>query len=182
MGQIRTRAARVAWATLALAALALVPLPLTATPAAAHGGKINLVVAGDGATGVTARATYADGHALDQSPRLVLNATGEGGRKVGPVQLNPTGEGQGFYSSGPLLAPGRWQVTVTAPEPTPASVVVVVEARAAQTAPPVAAAPISAAEGDAARWMWWVAGAALAVAAVAGVLLLFRVRRDAATR
>jgi hypothetical protein len=153
--------------------LALVP----AAPAAAHDGKINLAVAGDGATGVTVRATYADGHALDVVLRLVLTATADGGRSVGPIQLNPANEGQGFYASGQVLTPGRWQVRVTAPRPNPADVLVVVDARAAQAAPPPVARPVEQPQSGDTRWQWWVAGIALAIAAAAGGTLLALRRR-----
>ncbi|MFC6018184.1 hypothetical protein ACFP2T_18485 [Plantactinospora solaniradicis] len=150
-----------------------------AAPAAAHGSKIKLAVAGDGATGVTVRASYVDGHPLDTGVRLLVTATADGGRTVGPVQLDPAGEGQGFYSTGPILTPGRWQVTVTAPKPTPVEVRAVVQARAAQAAPPPARAPVAAEpSGDSTRWLWWVAGAALALAAATTLgTLLVRVRR-----
>ncbi|MBY8874063.1 hypothetical protein K7640_19745 [Micromonospora sp. PLK6-60] len=104
---------------------------LTVAPAAAHGGKLKLVVAGDGATGVTVQASHADGHPLTEPVRLVLTAAGADGRKVGPVQLVPSVEGEGFYSSGPLLSPGRWKVTVTAPAPTAARATAQVDARPA---------------------------------------------------
>lgn len=147
-----------------LAALVVIPwLALwPAAPAAAHGGPVALDVAGDGATGVTVRATYKkDGHPVDnQVLRLVLNAAGEGGRTVGPVQLNPANEGQGFYTSGAVLTPGRWTVVVTSPEPSPGRAEVTVEARAAQSAPP-ATDPPSQQSGGGGGWRWWVAGAAV---------------------
>ncbi|AVT39064.1 hypothetical protein [Plantactinospora sp. BB1] len=154
-----------------------------AAPAAAHGSKIKLLVAGDGATGVTVQASYADGHPLDNGARLVVTATGEGGRTVGPLQLDPAGEGKGFYSTGPVLTPGPWQVTVTAPKPTPATVQVVVQARAAQAAPP-APAPGAAGTpdpaGNSTARLWWLAGAAMALAALATLgALLVRTRRRA---
>ena len=37
--------------------------------------------------------------------------------RPGHLQLEPAGEGQGFYTSGPILAPGDWRVTVRAPAP-----------------------------------------------------------------
>ncbi|MEV0153674.1 hypothetical protein AB0H57_08035 [Micromonospora sp. NPDC050686] len=104
---------------------------LTVAPAAAHGGKLKLVVAGDGATGVTVQASHTDGHPLTEPVRLVLTAAGADGRKVGPVQLVPSVEGEGFYSSGPLLSPGRWKVTVTAPAPNAARATAQVDARPA---------------------------------------------------
>ncbi|SDY94358.1 hypothetical protein SAMN05444365_104251 [Micromonospora pattaloongensis] len=161
-------------AVLALvAALALLLLP--ASPATAHEG-IKLDVAGDGATGVSARATYRDGHPVeDVVLRLVLTATGDDGRSVGPIQLNPASEGRGFYSSGPVLTPGRWQVTVTAPAPNAARAAVTVEARAAQSAPPVT--PAAAADaGSTGGWLWWVVAAA-AVVALAGTGVALARRR-----
>ena len=165
-----------------LLGLVLAVLPVS-DPAWAHTGKLKLEVAGDGATGVTVQARYADGHRLDKLVRLTLSATGAGGRAVGPLQLAPVGEGQGFYSSGPVLAVGSWRVTVRAPAPHPAEVTVEVRARAAQSGPaPVA--PVSAAKrGEAAEagssWRWWpvALGALGAVAVVALAVPAVRRRR-----
>ncbi|MGN9907026.1 hypothetical protein ACTMTJ_05645 [Phytohabitans sp. LJ34] len=161
-----------------LAVLAVVPLLALwpAAPAAAHGGPLVLDVAGDGATGVTVRATYKkDGHPVaDQVLRLVLNATGEGGRKVGPVQLNPANEGQGFYTSGPVLTPGRWTVVVVAPEPNAGKAEAAIEARVAQTAPPPA--PASDTSDGGGTWRWWVAGAALFLGTVIALAVVGRHR------
>jgi len=151
-----------------------------AAPAAAHGTKIKLAVGGDGAAGVTVRATYHDGHPLDTGVRLVVTATADGGRSVGPLQLDPAGEGQGFYTTGSVLTPGRWEVTVTAPKPTPAEVRVVVQARTPQSAPPPVPVAADSPEpaGDSTRWLWWVAGSALTLAAATTLIaLLVRARR-----
>lgn len=160
-----------------LAALALVPLLALwpAAPAAAHGGPVVLDAAGDGAGGVTVRATYKkDGHPVDdQVLRLVLNASAEGGRRVGPLQLNPSNEGQGFYTSGAVLSPGRWTVVVTSPEPSPGKAETLVEARTAQTAPPPQAAAGEAGDGGG-TWRWWVAGAALLAGALLALALVTR--------
>ena len=161
-----------------LAGLVLAILPV-AGPAWAHDGKLKLEVAGDGATGVTVQARHADGHRLDTLVRLVLTATAEGGRTVGPVQLEPAGEGQGFYTSGPILASGRWRVTVRAPAPHAGKVTVEVKARAAQPAP-AQLAPVSAGKrGGTAEpsWRWWPVGlGALAVLALAVVTMAVRRR------
>ncbi|MEH1130135.1 hypothetical protein [Micromonospora sp. CPCC 206061] len=160
MGRLRTL-------LVALAAVSLLAL-WPAVPAAAHSGPVVLDVAGDGATGVTVRATYKDGHPVDDRVlRLVLNATGEGGRAVGPVQLNPANEGQGFYTSGAVLTPGRWTVLVTSPEPNPGKAEATVESKVAQSAPaaPAAAAPRRPDEGGG-TWRWLAAGALLVVAAL----------------
>jgi hypothetical protein len=170
-----------------LAALVAIPLLALwpAAPAAAHGGTLVLDVAGDGATGVTVRATYKkDGHPVDdQVLRLVLNATGESGRKVGPVQLSPANEGQGFYTSGAVLTPGKWTVVVTSPAPNAGKAEAAVEARVAQTAPPPAPAPESSAD-DGGTWRWWVAGAALLLGTLVGLVLVarHRTKTPAATR
>jgi hypothetical protein len=159
-----------------LAGLLLAILP-AAGPALAHDGKLKLEVAGDGAVGVTVQARHADGHRLDTMVRLVLSATAEGGRTVGPVQLAPAGEGQGFYTSGPVLAPGTWKVTVTAPAPYATKATVEVRAKAAQAAPP----PVAEAAGPApaARvWRWWppILGV-LAVVAIIAVVVRRRTHR-----
>jgi hypothetical protein len=153
-----------------LAGLLLAILP-AAGPAWAHNGKLKLEVAGDGATGITVQARHADGHRLDTLVRLVLTATAAGGRTVGPVQLEPAGEGQGFYATGPILAPGKWQVTVRAPAPHTGKATVEVRARAAQSAP-AQVAPVSAAKRGGSlqttpsSWGWPVVLSVLAVIAV----------------
>lgn len=163
-----------------LAVLAAVPILALwpAAPAAAHGGPVVLDVAGDGATGVTVRATYKqDGHPVeDRVLRLVLNATGDGGRKVGPVQLNPANEGQGFYTSGPVLAPGKWTVVVTSPAPNAGKAEAAVEARVAQTAPPPAPASDTSDGDGGGTWRWWVAAAALFLGALIALALVGRHR------
>jgi hypothetical protein len=174
------RRTRGAAAVLAGLLLALLP---AAGPAWGHTGKLELEVAGDGATGVTVQARHGDGHRLDTVVRLVLTAKAAGGRTVGPVQLEPAGEGQGFYSSGPVLTPGRWQVTVTAPKPHAGKATVEVRARAAQTAPaqvaPVAAAKPGGTAGTASSWRWWpvLPGVLAALAIAATVVLTVRRRR-----
>jgi hypothetical protein len=148
-----------------------------AGPAFAHDGPITLEVAGDGATGVTARATYKeDGHPVD-GVALVLTATADSGRTVGPVQLLPAAEGRGFYTSGAVLTPGvTWQVRVTAPAPNQGSATVRVAARAAQAAPPApVAAPRREPPSGRYGWVWVLGGVVLVVAVLAGVAA--RVRR-----
>jgi hypothetical protein len=153
--------------------LLLAILPVTG-PALAHDGKLKLEVAGDGATGVTVQARHADGHRLDTLVRLVLTASAAGGRTVGPLQLEPAGEGQGFYTSGPILATGSWRVTVRAPAPYAGKVTVEVQARAARSAP-AQVAPVSAAKrGGPAQaeplWRWWPVG--LGVLAVLAIVTM----------
>ncbi|MFF5174900.1 hypothetical protein ACFY3U_20010 [Micromonospora sp. NPDC000089] len=181
----------------ALVAAALTAL-WAAAPAVAHSGKLKLTVGGDGAGGVTVQAVHADGHRLDQPLRLTVTAAGPGGRKVGPVPLDPSGEGQGFYASGPLLAPGRWTVTVSTPAPfrstataqvqakavpspaRPASVAPAEPARAAAPAAAQRAPEPAAAQDDAGGGAWWaVAAGALLVAALSAIALA---RRRRATR
>lgn len=155
-----------------------------AGPASAHGGPVTVDVAGDGAGGVTVLATYQqDRHPVDETINLVLVATGESGRKVGPIQLRPTAEGRGFYATGDVLTPGAWQVTVTASQPSPVNVTVKVDARVAQTAPPAQAD--SGLRRDQARsgrpgWWWVVGAAAITVLVAAGAFVLRRRRPNGA--
>jgi hypothetical protein len=166
---------------LAAAVLAVGVLMLPAAPAAAHGEKVKLEVAGDGAEGVTVLARYDDGHPVDDRIlRLVLTATGDAGRAAGPLQLAPAAEGRGFYSSGAVLSPGRWKVVVTAPAPDNARTEATIETRAPQTPlPPATAGPeaADATDGDGVR-AWWLIGLLVAVAAVAGGLVLAARRRS----
>ncbi|WCN80853.1 hypothetical protein [Micromonospora sp. LH3U1] len=157
-------------------------LTLFATaPAAAQADKLKLTVAGDGAEGVTIQATYTDGRRLDQLVRLVMTATGPDGQRVGPVQLEPAPEGQGFYTSGPLLTAGSWRVKVNSPAPLQSEATATVQARAAQS-PPVPAPVAVTADGTAGRGAgagWWPFAAAglVLVAAAMGVAMLFGRRR-----
>jgi hypothetical protein len=159
-----------------LAGLMLAAVPV-AGPAWAHDGKLKLEVAGDGATGVTVQVRHADGHRLDELVRLTVSATGAGGRSVGPLQLEPAGEGQGFYSSGPILTPGSWRVTVRAPAPYTTKATVEVKAAAAQAAP-VAVVPATRRGSGEAGWRWWwTAGlGAVVVLAIGAVVLRRRTR------
>jgi hypothetical protein len=139
-----------------LAGLVLAFMPVAA-PAWAHEGKLKLEVAGDGATGITVQAKHADGHQLEEMVRLVVSATAGNGQAVGPIQLEPAPEGQGFYLSGPILTPGDWRVTVRAPAPWTSESTVAVRARAAQTPPPPAAQAADPA-GAGFGWRWWLLG------------------------
>ncbi|MEU8297513.1 hypothetical protein AB0C04_09525 [Micromonospora sp. NPDC048909] len=162
---------------------------VSSAPAAAHTGKLKLTVAGDGAGGVTVQAVHADGHRLEKPVLLTLTGTGPDGQRIGPVQLEPAPEGQGFYSSGPLLSPGTWKVTVSAPPPNKSTASAQVQARPAQSPAP-AAAPVAATApaadagataGAGGAW-WWPVGLAvlvLAALAVAVPMLLTRRRSDA---
>jgi hypothetical protein len=169
---------RTGGAAAVLAGLALAIVPATG-PAWAHEAKLKLEVAGDGATGVTVQARHADGHGLEKTVRLVLNATGPDGRNVGPVQLEPAGEGQGFYLSGSILTPGNWKVTVRAPAPYSGQDTAEVRATAAQSAPPAAARLPAPVTDSRSGWLWWPIGLG-GVAAVGAVLALaVRRRRNA---
>ncbi|MEV1331186.1 hypothetical protein AB0J20_16600 [Micromonospora costi] len=176
------------WKALAALLAGLALTLLAAVPAAAHTGKLKLTVAGDGADGVTVQAVYADGHRLDRLVRLTLTATGPDGQRIGPLQLEPAAEGQGFYATGPLLSPGRWRVTVTAPAPHAGEASAQVQARVAQSPPvpaPVAVtepAPRAAGVDGGSTW-WWPLGLAvlvLAATAVAVPMLVTRRRRPEA--
>ncbi|MFY1704385.1 hypothetical protein ACN28G_22085 [Micromonospora sp. WMMA1923] len=143
-------------------------------------GELKLVVAGDGATGITVQARYADDdRPLDHMVRLVVTATGEGGRSLGPLQIEPSGEGQGFYTTGPVLTPGRWQVTVTGPAANPGSATAEVEARPAASPPPAPAVDSRQAAVENGSGLLRTVGLAvivLVVLAVAGILLTARRR------
>jgi hypothetical protein len=172
-----------------LSAVLLTALLVGAPPAAAHGGKIKLEVAGDGATGVTVRALYeSDGHPVeDKVLRLTLTATGEGGRTAGPFDLGPATEGRGFYSSGAVLSPGRWTVVVTAADPNVLRSESTVDARAPQAAPaqPAVVTPSASPDtadtgsgGGSGRFWWTIAFVvALALAGVAPLMVRRRASR-----
>ncbi|MCM4080992.1 hypothetical protein [Paractinoplanes hotanensis] len=153
--------------------LAFVPV---AGPAWAHEGKLKLEVAGDGATGVTVQAKHADGHRLEAVVRLVVSATAADGQAVGPVQLEPAGEGQGFYASGPILTPGDWRVTVRAPAPYTSEATVAVRAKAAQTAPAPAVRGAAQASADT-WWSWWPWALGILAAVIGAATLSARALR-----
>jgi hypothetical protein len=176
-----------------LGVLGVLSVLVPARPAVAHGGKITLEVAGDGATGVTVRAAYqSDGHPVeDKFLSLVLTATGEGGRTVGPLTLNPAPEGRGFYSTGGVLTPGRWAVVVSAADTNVIRAESTVDARAAQTAAPASSAPPAPragatagaadrtgpeAAGGSGGGTWWTL-AFVAALAVTGLLVIRNRRR-----
>lgn len=172
-----------------LAFLTVLGVVWVPAPASAHGGKIKLEVAGDGATGVTVRALYqSDGHPVeDKDLSLILTATGEGGKTAGPLNLEKSPEGRAFYRSGGVLSPGRWTVVVTGGDPNVLRAESTVEARAqaVPAAPTSAAAASSSAasggsaasdEGNGSVTVWSVAFV-VALAAVAGVVVMNRRRR-----
>ncbi|MBM0275997.1 hypothetical protein [Micromonospora tarensis] len=151
-----------------------------AAPAAAQADKLKLTVAGDGAQGVTIQASYADGRRLEQVVRLVLTATGPDGQRVGPVQLEPQPEGQGFYSSGPVLSTGTWKVTVNSPAPLRSEATATVQAKAAQSPPAPAPVAVTRSDGEpgaAAGWWPFAAAGLVLVALAMGVAMLFGRRR-----
>ncbi|MGC4767725.1 hypothetical protein ACLQ25_01905 [Micromonospora sp. DT44] len=180
MTRIRTAVAAVL-VGLALTGFAAAPAAAQAAqPArAAQADKLKLVVAGDGAEGVTIQATYPDGRRLDRVVRLVLTATGPDGQKVGPVQLEPQPEGQGFYSSGPVLTAGTWKVKVNSPAPLPGEATATVQARAAQSPPPPKPVAVTRTADGAGGADWWpyAAGGLAVVALAMGVAMLFGRRR-----
>lgn len=154
---------------------------VAATPAAAQADKLKLAVAGDGAEGVTIQATYADGRRLDKLVRLILTATGPDGQQLGPVQLEPAPEGQGFYTTGPLLSAGSWRVKVSAPAPHQSEATATVQAKAQELAPSQSPSPTADRDresGEGITW-WWTVGAAglVLVAAAMGVGILLGRRR-----
>ncbi|MEU1748590.1 hypothetical protein [Micromonospora arida] len=173
-------AAQAAQATPAAQAAQAAPAAQAAQAApAAQADKLKLTVAGDGAQGVTIQATYADGRRLEQVVRLVLTATGPDGQRVGPVQLEPQPEGQGFYSSGPVLSTGTWKVSVNSPAPLAGKATATVQAKAAQSPP--APAPVAVTKrvdgGSGTGWWPFAAAGLVLVAAAMGVVMLFGRRR-----
>ncbi|WP_430498058.1 hypothetical protein ACQRWP_24515 [Micromonospora trifolii] len=168
---------------LALTLSAAAPAAAQAAQAApaAQADKLKLTVAGDGAQGVTIQATYADGRRLEQVVRLVLTATGPDGQRVGPVQLEPQPEGQGFYSSGPVLSTGTWKVSVNSPAPLQSKATATVQAKPQAQAPTQSSSISPTANrgsGEGLTW-WWPVGAVglVLVAAAMGVAMLFGRRR-----
>ncbi|GAA1899191.1 hypothetical protein [Asanoa iriomotensis] len=157
---------RLVVAVVSAALLALVP----GLPAYAHDGPVTLDVAGDGAGGVTVRAIFTkDKHPVETGVSLVLTGTGEDGRTVGPIPLAPSAEGQGFYTSGPVLTPGSWDVTVTAPNPHPGKASVKVQAQVAQQMPPPAGTAGDESPTGSFAWLWWLGGAVLVILILAAI-------------
>ncbi len=159
-----------------VAIIALVGLGPAGTAMAAD-GRVTLDVAGDGAGGITVRIVYAnDGSPVEADVLLLLTATGESGRTVGPLQLAPAPEGRGFYATGPILSPGEWEVTVSSPKPYEGRATVKVAARPAQTPPP-AESQAHAAQGPESGglgWLWWLGSGLVLVVAL---VIVFALRR-----
>jgi hypothetical protein len=161
-------------AVVVLAWLAVAALPAAA---AATRADITLTVSGDGAGGVTVLASYAaDGRPFEQPLPLILTGTGDGGRTVGPLQLQPAAEGRGFYSAAGILAPGRWQIVVTANQPQPLRAEAVIDARVDQTAPPPEEIVAPPGGGGPPSWVWLVAVPVAALLLATG-FGLWRLRR-----
>jgi hypothetical protein len=114
---------------------ALLTVLSTAGMAAAHGGPIALDVQGDGGQGVTTAVSYArDHHAVPVQVDLSLTAISPGGKTFGPIRMVASNEGQGFYISPDELPPGKWTVTVSASQPSPATKTVAVTSAVLPTA------------------------------------------------
>jgi hypothetical protein len=124
-------------AALALALGLVVVVPAATAPAAAHGGKIDIELGTDGAGGVSAALTWAgDGHPVEESAVVVVQAVSDTGDEVGPATLVSASEGVGWYRSDPeLLGEGHWTVTARVTEPKKAKVEVQLDV-AAPAAPP----------------------------------------------
>ncbi|GAA0404461.1 hypothetical protein GCM10009530_65700 [Microbispora corallina] len=126
--------------TLLLAGLVLM---LGAPAASAHEGPIKLEVAGDGGQNVNVLATWKeDGHPVTEIVEATLVATSTDGRSFGPVPLRSSPEGQNLYHLAEPLPAGEWKVTVTATEPSKASLTTKVNARDIAAGSAAAAAPL----------------------------------------
>jgi len=99
--------ARLATVTLAWAFAVCVGL---AGPAQAHDG-VDVTVHTDGAGGVWATVTWADGHPVAERITALLTATSPQGQRIGPEAM-PSGAAAGTVSYAGTLAAGQWFVSV----------------------------------------------------------------------
>jgi hypothetical protein len=105
--RIGARLARLAALTVAWAVVVCV---VAAGPAQAHDG-VDVTVHTDGAGGVWATVTWADGHPVAEHITALITATSPQGRRVGPEAM-PAGATAGTVSYAGVLAAGRWLVSV----------------------------------------------------------------------
>ena len=112
------------WRIVALVVAAGVLSFGAALPAAAHGGDIILTITPDAEGGVTLTPVFeGDGHPVEDIIDPVLMATSDSGKKVGPVQLVSSAEGQGVWvTEAPVLDEGHWEVTVSITTPSESTV------------------------------------------------------------
>jgi hypothetical protein len=101
-------------AMIALLAAGVLSLAGPVTPASAHGRDVRIKVTAaspePGAATVTAVATFLDG---DKAGGVALTAVATGAGKRTTARLKASGT-RGTYTGSLRLAPGRWNVTVTA--------------------------------------------------------------------
>lgn len=156
----------------------------SALPAAAHGGEILLSVTSDGAGGVTVLPTYeGDGHPVQDVIDPVLTATSDSGKKIGPVSLISSSEGEGIWiTEEPVLTDGHWKVTVTVTEPSDAKSTVEMDVAPLaepidNSAPVKDDATVSAAGATAGSVLPWAIPLGLLVIGAVVALLVVRSRR-----
>ena len=123
--------------------LGLLVAPTTLAPASAHGGKIDIEVGTDGAGGISAALVWAgDGHPVEESAVVVVQAVSDAGQEVGPITLDSASEGVGWYRSEPaVLDEGHWTLTARVKEPAKAKVVTEIDVAAPPSAAPSDSAP-----------------------------------------
>ncbi|MET0237080.1 MAG: hypothetical protein ABW224_20695 [Kibdelosporangium sp.] len=138
MARVSARPRSASILVMVLAALLTV---LAAGTAHAHGGPIKLEVSSDGGQGVNATVSYKnDGHMVTDEVKLSYTAVAADGQTAGPVRMIASAEGQAFYVSEKPLPVGKWTVTVTATQPSPAQQTVAVTSAALPAAATTSAA------------------------------------------
>lgn len=131
--------------------LGLLVAPTTLAPASAHGGKIDIEVGTDGTGGISAALVWAgDGHPVEESAVVVVQAVSDAGQEVGPITLDSASEGVGWYRSEPaVLDEGHWTLTARVKEPAKAKVVTEIDVAAPPSAEPSDPAPSDSAPSEA---------------------------------
>lgn len=99
---VRLAALTLAWAVVVCVGLA--------EPARAHDG-VDVTVHTDGAGGVWATVTWADGHPVAEHITALVTATSPQGQRVGPEAMT-AGAAAGTVSYAGTLAAGQWLVSV----------------------------------------------------------------------
>ncbi|GMA33220.1 hypothetical protein [Litorihabitans aurantiacus] len=136
---VRPRAAARLIATLSALVLGLLAVLATgAVPAQAHGGPIAIGLGTDGGGGIDAFLTYeGDGHPVEESAAITVVAVSDAGEEVGPLTLQSSSSGVGWYrSEAGVLGEGHWTVTATLTAPSEAEAQVEVDVVAPPTPEP----------------------------------------------
>ena len=146
-----TTAARLRASLSALLLGLLATVALGSVPAQAHGGPISIGLGTDGGGGIDAFLTYTgDNHPVEESAAITVVAVSETGEEVGPLTLQSSTSGVGWYhSEAGVLGEGHWTVTATLTSPSEAEASVELDVVALPAPAESGSESASSAESDA---------------------------------